>query len=256
MNGPKIASRLPDSSARNLSSPYCDTRLWGVEKWYLVPPKDAAMRFPDEVRKCVAFIGREIVDENGIIRQKFSATDFFVAVESESNASITHVYLVTGTHVVSALRDTEYFIRLNTQSGKSIRINGPPYNTWLFHPTDPDHVDVSVCELTPPAGTDTKWLPISMLHPGRPIHANPQIDSEDVGVGDETAITGLFTGHHGTERNIPIVRMGNIAMMLEEKVQTDHFGEIDAYLVEARSIGGLSGSPVFVVRLYPVIDVD
>lgn len=35
--------------------------------------------------------------------------------------------------------------------------------------------------------------------------------------------------------------------MPEEKVATRKFGEIDAYLVEARSIGGLSGSPVFVM---------
>ena len=33
--------------------------------------------------------------------------------------------------------------------------------------------------------------------------------------------------------------------MAEEKVAAKDFGLIDAYLVEARSIGGLSGSPVF-----------
>jgi hypothetical protein len=33
--------------------------------------------------------------------------------------------------------------------------------------------------------------------------------------------------------------------MGEEKISTKSFGDIDAYLVEARSIGGLSGSPVF-----------
>jgi hypothetical protein len=34
--------------------------------------------------------------------------------------------------------------------------------------------------------------------------------------------------------------------MPDEKVDTNTFGSIDAYLIEARSIGGLSGSPVFV----------
>jgi hypothetical protein len=33
--------------------------------------------------------------------------------------------------------------------------------------------------------------------------------------------------------------------MPEERVQTKDLGPIEAYLVEARSIGGLSGSPVF-----------
>jgi hypothetical protein len=34
--------------------------------------------------------------------------------------------------------------------------------------------------------------------------------------------------------------------MRDEKVSTRRFGDMDAYLIEARSIGGLSGSPVFV----------
>jgi hypothetical protein len=41
-------------------------------------------------------------------------------------------------------------------------------------------------------------------------------------------------------------RTGNLACLNEEKINTKEYGEIDAYLVEARSIGGLSGSPVFV----------
>jgi hypothetical protein len=59
-------------------------------------------------------------------------------------------------------------------------------------------------------------------------------------------ITGLFRSHYGQQRNIPIIRTGNIAMMIGEKVKTNHCGYTDAYLVEARSIAGLSGSPVFI----------
>ena len=35
-------------------------------------------------------------------------------------------------------------------------------------------------------------------------------------------------------------------MMPEEKLPIEDFGEMEAYLAEGRSIGGLSGSPVFV----------
>jgi hypothetical protein len=56
---------------------------------------------------------------------------------------------------------------------------------------------------------------------------------------------GLFTYHAGTQRNMPIVRYGNIAMLPDEPIQVEG-GFADVYLVEARSIGGLSGSPVFV----------
>jgi len=48
---------------------------------------------------------------------------------------------------------------------------------------------------------------------------------------------------------VPIVRTGNIAAMVDEPVKTGYTAQpIDAYLIEARSIGGLSGSPVFVRR--------
>ena len=64
-------------------------------------------------------------------------------------------------------------------------------------------------------------------------------------MGDEVIIVGLFTRRAGEEKNLPILRVGNIASMPEERVNTK-FGLVEAYLVEVRSIGGLSGSPVFV----------
>jgi hypothetical protein len=45
---------------------------------------------------------------------------------------------------------------------------------------------------------------------------------------------------------LPLVRSGNIAMMPSDKLPIKHFGEMEAYLAEGRSIGGLSGSPAFV----------
>lgn len=66
----------------------------------------------------------------------------------------------------------------------------------------------------------------------------------EVGEGEEVFITGLFKHHYGENRNLPIVRVGNIAALPEEKIQCGGHKR-DAYLIEARSIGGLSGSPVF-----------
>jgi hypothetical protein len=71
------------------------------------------------------------------------------------------------------------------------------------------------------------------------------LEQQNIGVGDEVFIPGLFTKITETTRNIPIVRTGSIAMIPGERIP---FGDefIDAYLIESRSIGGLSGSPVFV----------
>jgi hypothetical protein len=71
------------------------------------------------------------------------------------------------------------------------------------------------------------------------------IKNQNLGIGDEVFIAGLFTKVLGEARNIPIVRTGTVAMIPGEKIPF-HGKSIDAYLVESRSIGGLSGSPVFV----------
>ena len=40
---------------------------------------------------------------------------------------------------------------------------------------------------------------------------------EGIGLGDEVIISGLFVKHHGRQRNVPIIRVGNVAAMPEEK---------------------------------------
>ena len=78
------------------------------------------------------------------------------------------------------------------------------------------------------------------------MFANPGIiEAKNLGVGDEVFIAGLFTRAIGQARNLPIIRMGTVAMMPDEKILF-HKKMIDAYLIESRSIGGLSGSPVFI----------
>lgn len=59
-------------------------------------------------------------------------------------------------------------------------------------------------------------------------------------------MVGLFRNHLGRDRNEPIVRVGNIAAIPADPIRTRLFGDMRAILIEARSIGGLSGSPVFV----------
>ncbi|MCH7523058.1 MAG: hypothetical protein IH920_04720, partial [Chloroflexi bacterium] len=73
----------------------------------------------------------------------------------------------------------------------------------------------------------------------------------DIGIGDELLVTGLLVSHPGTEKNIPIVRSGIIAAMagdeLRDYAKNKYGPPYKAHLVELRSTGGLSGSPVFVV---------
>jgi hypothetical protein len=111
-------------------------------------------------------------------------------------------------------------------------------NRWWLHPTDPT-ADVAVTQVWPHPTADIISVNVQQF-------ANPDIMRFlDIGIGDEVFSTGLFTPAPGAARNIPILRHGNIAMMPEEQIQTE-LGYADVYLVEARSLGGISGSPVFV----------
>src|SRR5258708_16347354 len=116
---------------------------------------------------------------------------------------------------------------------------------WRFHPTEPDLVDVAVAafNLTPDAHLHCVETTIFLT--------DTHIKEGKIGPGDEVVIVGLFTKLEGQSKNIPLVRVGNLAMLpdkgelLPVKIG-DSFRNLEIYLIEARSIGGLSGSPVFV----------
>lgn len=65
-----------------------------------------------------------------------------------------------------------------------------------------------------------------------------------VHLGDEVAIVGLYTTHYGLTKNVPVARTGNVAAFPDEPINC--MGKfVRGLLVEVRSVGGLSGSPVF-----------
>ncbi|MGA8521681.1 MAG: hypothetical protein WB807_01330 [Candidatus Dormiibacterota bacterium] len=179
-------------------------------------------------------------------------TAFFVAWPAEdadeAAAGRGHSYLVTAKHVVDGIlaksSDQRIYLRVNllptVGKGGAVWVS-TQRDHWRFPPEDADeYVDVAVLPYRPDAGT----VDYRAVH--RSMFATQQlIDSEGIGLGDDLFITGLFVNHYGRQRNSPIVRIGNIAGMPDEPVRTN-LGRMAAYLVEARSLGGLSGSPAFV----------
>jgi hypothetical protein len=193
------------------------------------------MRVPDEIRQCVVFVALPSTLPDGPQQLRFVGTAFFVSVPSEN---VWYVYLVTAKHVATKLEGQTFFVRINSKDGKYKLVVGQVVR-WWYHPTD-DSVDVALIPFAPAVEMfDYKTLPVSMFL------TDDIIQQKGIGTGDEVFITGLFAHLSGTARNLPIIRMGNIAMMPDELVPTS-IGNIEAYLIEARSIGGLSGSPVFV----------
>ncbi len=201
------------------------------------------MRVPDDIKKCVMFVLYRSDDGE----TRLVGTAFLVGVEAK-DVGISFVYCVTARHVVAKIHqnsvDQTVILRLNKKDG-SVREIETPYHHWQYHPDD-STVDVAVLAWAPSIDT----YDVGLVHINSAV-TQELIERENIGVGDEVFVTGLFTNHYGEQRNLPIVRTGNVALMSEERVHSNIFGEMEAYLIESRSIGGLSGSPVFVQK-FPV----
>lgn len=208
-----------------------------VEPWF-VRNKVASMLVPDPLRKAVAFIG---VKDKGVFRP--CGTAFFVSIEEEG-MRFTHI--VTAEHVVASIQRTgrEVWLRVNTKDGGSDEIC-VPIDMWRNHPENHEHAtDVMSAIINFDNRDDIMTIPV--IGPNAAVATPEVIVSESIGIGDEVVIVGLFYNHYGLGKNIPIIRIGNLALLEEEKIKTKYCGYTDAHLIEARSIGGLSGSPVFI----------
>lgn len=189
----------------------------------------------DEIRKCVGFLGFKMADST----YRFAGTAFLLARGEPNNILTDSIYFVTARHVIDNIRIKgldKIYLRLNFKDGNAQWIPIPIEN-WFTHPSD-QSIDVAILNISLRAEYDHLVIPYSLCI------SDKRMSEDNVGLGDEVFITGLFRHHFGNLRNIPIVRVGNLACLTEEKISTS-LGEMSACLIEARSIGGLSGSPVF-----------
>lgn len=191
------------------------------------------MRIPDDLVKCVGFVSPMAQELT------FVGTAFIVGIQMDMTRGFAH--LVTAKHVAEAIEPGETVIAVNAKDGMPRYVH-TGQNHWFYHPTEANSVDVAVL----PFGSanfseyDITWIPEQIFA------SEKRISEWGIGLGDEIIIIGLFTKFFGASHLIPLVRTGNIAMMPKDRVPVRDFGPMEAYLAEGRSIGGLSGSPVFV----------
>jgi hypothetical protein len=195
------------------------------------------MKVPQNIVKCVGFLA---FHNHSLNKLQLVGTAFFLGKDKGETAET--VYLVTARHVIQGLNDKgvdQVFLIVNMEDGyQNPRTQlALPMKDWFFHPDD-NSIDVAIFKTNLPYKADHLIFPLSLCV------SEKILSEQEVGLGDSVFVTGLFSHHFGKQRNIPIVRTGNLAALDDEKVATKKFGEIDAYLIEARSIGGLSGSPV------------
>jgi hypothetical protein len=197
------------------------------------------MKIPDELRKCTAFLAYSDGKEYILI-----GTVFWVGVRTSDLMGVS-LYAVTARHLIEKVEakaaDWSPYLRVNFV-GSGVQWIKTSIDDWRFHPND-QNVDVAVLPVDLPFGRelDHRFFETKSFVTEETIKLN------GIGVGDDVFLTGLFGRHIGKSKNIPIIRIGNIAAMPEEPIQTLKWAhEMEAYLIESRSIGGLSGSPVFV----------
>lgn len=205
------------------------------------------MIVPKVFQRNVVFIG--IMQEGEFIPK---ATAFIV---QWTEHQFYWTYVVTAEHVISGLLEKKWdiWIRFNLTNGTAgeMRVDS---KYWKFYPDELGVSDVAVLPLStdPVPLKETNELvkfdiaPIPLNGDHAMSATRTIIEDKHIGTGDEINIVGLFRSHYGKMRNVPIVRTGNIAQLDGDPVFTKFKGFIDGYLIEARSIGGLSGSPVYV----------
>jgi hypothetical protein len=193
------------------------------------------VRFPDEILKATAFLGVDLGSQ--IV---YGGTAFIVGVPLEPRFPDSYsMALITARHCIEDTRQYgNLWVRLNLAEGGS-QLYQVNHDNWHFHP-DPS-VDIAVLPVHLPAECDFKF------YPPNTFLTDADVEERALGIGDELCMAGLFRHRPGTDQNVPIGRSGVIAAMPGELLATSSGAPYQAYLAEMRSIGGLSGSPVFVI---------
>lgn len=219
---------------------YRDDRMGGVKRYTAYKPDDWDMRIPHNILNCVCFLGVKFVSGQDAGKFMSFGTGFFVGVTQED---WDFLYLVTARHVVEEVERSEskqLEARLNKRDGGFAYMKLPPLDQWILW--GDEGVDIAILPLVVDPGIfQYEALPLEMLA------TDNKLSDHAIGLGDDLFTVGLFTLRSGKQRNIPIIRSGIISAMPDKDEPFTRKGKpYHAYLAELRSIGGLSGSPVFV----------
>jgi hypothetical protein len=174
---------------------------------------------------------------------------YFVSVPATLVADKQHTYLVTAGHCV---RDRDNLVtRLNAPGGGTVVDLLPLEDRWL-RLAEPDlgeqYVDLAAVRWNPEVSAEAgyKSIPLETMFDERLVGSESDVG---VGIGDEVFTVALMGVRYAQEQDAPMARTGNISMVPREPmlVRFENGPELRMrlYLVELRSGGGVSGSPVF-----------
>ena len=188
-------------------------------------------RIPDQLLRAVAFVFPNA--DSAHTGKSAGGTAFFVRRQL-GLAEEQSCYLVTNTHVAQASPRT---IRFLDTTGATRHFDVPATG-WCSHPNGDDVSVTQVPREIAATAASLDWAALAVT-PARMVELN-------MGVGDEIFMLGRFLSREAVQLTQPLARFGSIAMMPGEFVRDGRGLEVEAFLVEMRSLSGFSGSPVFV----------
>jgi hypothetical protein len=190
---------------------------------------EARLRVDEKVRKSVVFLG--LNNEHGFLPLGTGLLGLAIYED------MGNIALITAKHVMNDIAGDDIAVRVNLKDGTT-KIHKVAKSAGLTFK------DQAIDLVIFPFGIDPLEHDIYMIPLTSSSWEYQTSEFGDPGPGDEVCIVGLYTTHYGHTQNIPVVRIGHIAAMPEEKVMTDR-GYVTGYLIECHSIGGISGSPVY-----------
>ena len=197
-------------------------------------------RIIDDLLDCVVYLYPTVEEaERGATPTEpgRGGTGFLVGVPIEDAPEYFVTYVLTNSHVVGP-EGRSPVVRVNSLAGGT-DILPLTTNDWIHHED----------------GDDVAAAQIAIYHT---VHQYERLGWDDwpitqeemnewrVGPGDDVFFLGRFRYQEGRRRNLPTARFGCIARMpFDEGIPHPRGISQESLVVEARSLSGFSGSPVF-----------
>jgi hypothetical protein len=192
----------------------------------------AKMQIEDETLHCVAFLG--VDTEAGFFA---CGTCFFVQVIEKDMA---FVYAITASHVIGSAHGETISVRVQRTSGAP-RTFRTLNSDWMTHPDSTVDICLYPVDLVK-WDTDDDLHIVALTWPSMAMTI-AEAEQCGFGIGSDIFIPNVFTAALGEKQNLPVVRFGHVAAMAIEPIRFAS-PKRPAYLIETRSLGGMSGSPV------------
>jgi len=213
-------------------------REWPYRTWELLVP-----HVPKQWLDAVVYLYP--TEDDARSGRRAGATGFIVNVpldDSRLPSGHAHHYVVTNAHAIEG--QSSLAVRINMKAG-GFDVMTIQAADWITHP---DRDDVAAAA-----------LPMNPTHRYSAVNRAMMLTQEllehwDFGPGDEVFFIGRYRDHEGKVHNVPTVRSGILSAFPAEPIkQRERDHDQETVLVEARSLSGYSGSPVFITHS-PYID--